>query len=171
MRISSHPPSSQASLTFLLTLSVRSPLGRRATDTSGLSSGGGGCATQLYSRFSIATPHRSYSADCCLQESRNLTTILHKVPIQPDSPQPFVAIQTDHCVVAVLQQQSVTFPVRHEGILPDGQRPHPLPVGRDPAQVAAVVVEVVLPAARGHRVLSVVSREGGTDDFDYFEYV
>jgi hypothetical protein len=44
------------------------PLGRRATDTSGLSSGGGGWGTQLYSLFSSGTPNRSYCDACCLQK-------------------------------------------------------------------------------------------------------
>ena len=53
------------------------PLGRRATETSGLSSGGGGCGTQLYSRFSNGTPRRSYWAACCLlnlKKSSSATT-------------------------------------------------------------------------------------------------
>lgn len=40
----------------VFTLSDLSPLGNLATATSGLSSGGGGWGTQLYSRFSIGTP-------------------------------------------------------------------------------------------------------------------
>lgn len=43
------------------------PLGSLATETSGLSSGGGGCDAQLYSRFSSGTPIRSYCPACCLK--------------------------------------------------------------------------------------------------------
>lgn len=46
------------------TFSDLSPDGNLAMAASGLSSGGGGCTIQLYSRFSTGRPHLSYSRLC-----------------------------------------------------------------------------------------------------------
>lgn len=55
------------------------PLGSLATATSGLSSGGGGCDAQLYSRFSSGTPIRSYCPACCLRKYWKLKFIYLKM--------------------------------------------------------------------------------------------
>lgn len=126
------------------------PLGSRATDTSGPSSGGGGCGAQLYSRFSRGTPNLSYWAACCLnflelhyvKSTFGNSRSLHSLEV-------LIAIQADDGEVAVLQQQpAIRLSVGHERKLPYRQRSNALPVRFDAAQMTAVVVAVIL-AFRG----------------------
>lgn len=79
------------------------PLGSRATDTSGPSSGGGGWGAQLYSRFSSGTPSRSYCAACCLKffKLNSVGVIVEGTSV--NSLQILVTVQADDGKVSILK--------------------------------------------------------------------
>lgn len=87
---------------------------------------------------------------------------LHLLPISQSachSPETFVAVQAHHRIVIVLQQQgAITLPLRHKRKLSYGQGAHPLPIRRHAAQLATVVVPIVLAITGTHRVLGFVPK-------------
>lgn len=79
-----------------------------------------------------------------------------------DQPEAFIAVKTHHCVFSILQQESIiTLLMLYKRELVDWQRPYPFPVCCYAAQMAVVVMPVVLPFCGAEtRTLSFISGMG-----------